>query len=111
VLSRLRFAYGPGYVDAGLSDFNIGDAMQADGTPIDLAFVDFVKVQCAIPNLSGTEMKAPQDMSLHPETTVSGSALNLLYETHAWELDMPELAAKVDGNTLTVSDGSKSKGI
>jgi hypothetical protein len=71
-------AYGaPGYVDAGTIDFNIADAVQADGAPIDLAFIDFVKVQCAIPDplASGTEMSAPQDMSLPPDTTINGAAL------------------------------------
>jgi hypothetical protein len=81
VLSKLSSPYGAsGYVDTGstwqgLSEFNIADAVQADGTPVDLAFIDFVKVQCAVHNDSGTEMEAPQDMSMPPDTTLTGAAL------------------------------------
>jgi hypothetical protein len=80
VLSRLDSPYyTSGYVDTSSSDvglgFNIADAVQADGAPIDLAFIDFVKVQCAIHNDSGTEMSAPQDTSLPPDTTINGAAL------------------------------------
>jgi hypothetical protein len=79
VLSRLSVSSASGYVDAGMTglipEFNIADAVQADGTPIDLAFIDFVKVQCAILNWSGTEMRAPQDTSISPETTINGSSL------------------------------------
>jgi hypothetical protein len=79
VLSQLHeWVSGPGYVDTITHQFNLADAVQADGTPIDLAFIDFVKVQCAIFNNSGTEMAAPQDAdaSLPPETLfISGAAL------------------------------------
>jgi hypothetical protein len=75
VLSRVAYPYGYGYVDTLTTEFSIADAVQADGTSIDLAFVDFVKVQCAIPDMSGTEMMAPQDASMPPETTINGVAL------------------------------------
>jgi hypothetical protein len=76
VLSRLDVSRGRGYVDGGFSyEFNIADAAQADGSPVDLAFIDFVKVQCAVGFMSGTETTAPQDMSLPPETTITGAAL------------------------------------
>jgi hypothetical protein len=75
VLSRL-WHYIPctGYVESGI-EFNIADAVQADGTPVDLAFIDFVKVQCAVDYMSGTEMDAPKDTSLPPETTITGAPL------------------------------------
>jgi hypothetical protein len=67
---------GLGYVDGnGPYELNIADAVQANGTPIDLAFIDFVKVQCAVHNGSGTEMTSPEDTSLPPDTTISGAAL------------------------------------
>jgi hypothetical protein len=62
-----------GYVDTMTYEFNLADAVQADGTPIDLAFIDFVKVQCVTG--SSTEMQAPQDTSLQPDTTINGAAL------------------------------------
>jgi hypothetical protein len=65
-----------GYVDSSvIYQFNIADAAQADGSPVDLDFIDFVKVQCAVHNDSGTEMMAPEDASMPPETTLSGAAL------------------------------------
>jgi hypothetical protein len=75
VLSHPSISYGSGYVDTLTFDFNLADAVQADGTPIDLAFIDFVKVQCAIHNGSGTEMTAPEDTSLPPDTIIRGAAL------------------------------------
>jgi hypothetical protein len=77
VLSQLDVSLNSrrGYVDTMTSEFNLADAVQADGAPIDLAFIDFVKVQCAIHNNSGTEMTAPQDTSLPPDATITGAAL------------------------------------
>jgi hypothetical protein len=75
VLSRINSSYGFGYVDTSTFEFSIADAVQADGTPVDLAFIDFVKVQCAVHNDSGTEMAAPEDTSMPPETTINGAAL------------------------------------
>jgi hypothetical protein len=74
-LSRIA-GFGSGYVDSDpLALFNLADAVQADGAPVNLAFIDFVKVQCAIHNNSGTEVGMPQDTSLPPETTMDGAAL------------------------------------
>jgi hypothetical protein len=75
VLSRLNDSFGLGYVDTGTIEFNIADAVQADGTPVDLAFIDFVKVQSACHDNSGTEMTAPEDTSIPPGGTISGAAL------------------------------------
>jgi hypothetical protein len=84
VLSHLEhddLDYAAGYVDIYQCDtFNIADAVQADGTPIDLAHIDFVKVQSACFNpykgedLS-TELAAPEDASMPADTAVTGLAL------------------------------------
>jgi hypothetical protein len=84
VLSHLEYDdldYTAGYVDIYKCDtFNIADAVQADGAPINLAYVDFVKVQSACFNpykgedLS-TELGAPEDTSMPADTAVRGEAL------------------------------------
>jgi hypothetical protein len=72
-----HYSYPYGYVDnvnsTGQSDnfrianFKISDAMQVDGTPVYLAYIDFVKVQCAVNEWAGglgeisTEMGLPVD--------------------------------------------------
>jgi hypothetical protein len=73
--------YSVGYVDIYKCDtFNIADAVQADGTPINLTYVDFVKVQSACFNpykgkdLS-TELAAPEDASMPADNAVMGEAL------------------------------------
>jgi hypothetical protein len=75
VLSWVAYSRGTGYVDTGTTEFNIADAAQANGAPVDLAFIDFVKVQDSTYSMSGTETSAPQDTSLPPETTITGAAL------------------------------------
>jgi formylglycine-generating enzyme required for sulfatase activity len=59
-----------GYVDTmGRPAFKISDAVQADGSPVHLAYIDFVKVQA----LSGTEFHTPEDMNIpNPEYLVEG---------------------------------------
>jgi hypothetical protein len=84
VLSHLEYddlAYTTGYVDIDKCDtFNIADAVQADGSPIDLSYIDFVKVQSACFNpykgedLS-TELSAPEDASLPADLAVTGATL------------------------------------
>jgi hypothetical protein len=83
VLSHLEYLldYSAGYVDIYKCDtFSIADAVQADGSPIDLAYIDFVKVQSACFNpykgedLS-TELAAPEDASMPADTAVRGMAL------------------------------------
>ncbi|MDR1586666.1 MAG: bacterial Ig-like domain-containing protein, partial [Treponema sp.] len=51
-------SYGWGYVDnaatsGSWSSFRISDAIQADGTPADLKYIDFVRVQTALSNDAG----------------------------------------------------------
>ncbi|MDR3123427.1 MAG: hypothetical protein LBU16_06565 [Treponema sp.] len=84
VLSHLEYHdldYSAGYVDIYKCDtFNIADAAQADGSPIDLAYIDFVKAQsaCFKPTLGkdlSTELAAPEDASMPPDTAVTGTAL------------------------------------
>jgi hypothetical protein len=83
VLSHLEYLldYTAGYVDIYQCDtFNIADAAQADGAPIDLAYIDFVKVQSACfdpykgEDLS-TELSAPEDTSMPADTAVFGAVL------------------------------------
>jgi hypothetical protein len=83
VLSHLEYLldYAAGYVDIYKCDtFNIADAVQADGTPADLAYIDFVKVQSACfepwrgKDLS-TELAAPEDASMPADTALRGTAL------------------------------------
>jgi hypothetical protein len=50
--------------------FKISDAVQADGSLVHLAYVDFVKVQA----LSSTEFHTPEDMNIpNPEYLIEGS--------------------------------------
>jgi formylglycine-generating enzyme required for sulfatase activity len=61
---------GQVYVDTpARPSFKISDAVQADGSPVDLAYIDFVKIQA----LSGTEFHTPEDMNIpNPEYLVEG---------------------------------------
>jgi hypothetical protein len=68
--------YGGGYVDdldadsAGASEFDIAKAVQVNGTPVTLQYIDFVKVQSAAQGWGpqtgemSTELSAPLDLSL-----------------------------------------------
>jgi hypothetical protein len=59
-----------GYVDTlARPAFEISNAVQADGSPVNLAYIDFVKIQA----LSGAEFHTPEDMNLpNPEYLVEG---------------------------------------
>ena len=69
-----HLAYGEGYVDnlPGKQDFKISDAIQADGSPVHLEYIDFVKVQTAAKDWYetwgevSTETGVPLDRSLMP---------------------------------------------
>jgi hypothetical protein len=79
VFSRLEYLldYSAGYVDIYKCDtFNIADAVQADGTPIDLAYIDFVKMRstCFDP-YKGEDLSAPEDTSMPADTAVTGARL------------------------------------
>jgi hypothetical protein len=64
-----------GYVDAyGDQRYNISDAIQVDGTPVDLSYVDFVKVQTSLNiwayifgEISTEIYTPPQDLSGPPD--------------------------------------------
>jgi hypothetical protein len=64
--------YGGGYVDdlGDVREFDIGSAVQVNGTPVNLAYIDFVKVQCAVQGFGpqtgelSTELSVPLDLSL-----------------------------------------------
>jgi hypothetical protein len=64
--------YGGGYVDdlSSAVEFDINNAIQMDGTPVHLKYVDFVKVQCAAQGFGpqtgevSTELTVPYDVSL-----------------------------------------------
>jgi formylglycine-generating enzyme required for sulfatase activity len=59
-----------GYVDGGSNKFRISDAVQQDGTPVHLAYIDFVKVQDVV---GGTEFRNPEDYHLNnPDRLVTG---------------------------------------
>ncbi|MDR0722291.1 MAG: hypothetical protein LBF75_05790 [Treponema sp.] len=67
-----HLAYGEGYVDnlPSKQDFSISDAVQADGSPMHLQYIDFVKVQTAAKDWYemwgevSTETGVPLDKSL-----------------------------------------------
>jgi hypothetical protein len=64
-----------GYVDTlARPAFKISDAIQADGAPVHLAYIDFVKVQsCSAGDAAGTEFQTPEDMHIpNPEYLVQG---------------------------------------
>jgi hypothetical protein len=64
-----------GYVDTmARPAFEISDAVQADGSPIDLTYIDFVKVQSLVlASRMGTEFHTPEDMHIiNPEYLVEG---------------------------------------
>ena len=76
-LSKLeRATITTGYVDSSPVYFNIVDAVQADGTPIDLVYIDFVKVQSALHEETfggvSTEMTEPEDTSMPITSRVYG---------------------------------------
>jgi hypothetical protein len=63
----------PGYVDTfSTNRFDISDAMQADGSPASLGYIDFVRIQCALLTEAGafgeisTEIAgAPSDLNMN----------------------------------------------
>jgi hypothetical protein len=67
-----------GYADTSDTRFSIADAVQADGSAIDLPFIDFVKVQTAVRGTAfggiSTELSAPEDASMPMEAELSGQA-------------------------------------
>jgi hypothetical protein len=64
--------FGGGYVDdvGEVTDFDISNAVQVNGTPVNLAYIDFVKVQTGLqgygPQMGemSTELSVPYDLSL-----------------------------------------------
>ncbi|MDR2803002.1 MAG: leucine-rich repeat domain-containing protein [Treponema sp.] len=68
-----------GYVDTSTTKFSIANAVQVDGSPADLDFIDFVKVQCAVSGTAfgglSTEMMVPMDAGLPPDNELSGAAV------------------------------------
>jgi formylglycine-generating enzyme required for sulfatase activity len=62
---------GPGYVDTmGPPDFDINNAVHVDGSPANLDYIDFVKIQAC----SGTEFLTPMDAQMRdPARVVQGS--------------------------------------
>jgi hypothetical protein len=64
--------YGGGYVDdlSDAAEFDINNAVQMGGTPVQLNYIDFVKVQCAAQGFGpqtgevSTELTVPLDLSL-----------------------------------------------
>jgi hypothetical protein len=73
-------AVGWGYVDImGTGGFDISNAIHVDGSPADLAYIDFVKVQCGPHEMAGifgeisTETGVPFDLHMpNPNLLIQG---------------------------------------
>jgi hypothetical protein len=71
-----------GYVDiVGTGRFKISDAIQVDGSPVHLAYIDFVKVQCGTFEMAGvfgeisTETGVPFDLNMpNPDLLIQGAS-------------------------------------
>jgi hypothetical protein len=100
----------PDYVDTvSASKFDISDAIQADGSPATLQYIDFVKIQCAVLEEAGifgeisTEVvTAPSDLNMpDPATLLTGAAAGP--GTYAYT------AVNNSGYTLSVTIGGQTK--
>jgi hypothetical protein len=110
---------GWGYVDiVGPERFRISDAMQMDGSPANLAYIDFVKVQCASHEMAGifgeisTETGEPFELSIpNPALLIQGTAVgNGQYTYRFVNTSGYALTVTVEGETfgLSTSGGEKT---
>jgi hypothetical protein len=107
----------PGYVDTvSTSKFDISDAMQADGTPATLQYIDFVKIQCAILEEAGifgeisTEVvAAPSDINMpDPAMLLTGVASGGNYTYTAVNSSGYPLAVTIGSQTQTLTPGGSA---
>jgi hypothetical protein len=98
-----------GFVDSFTIHFDIGDAIQRDGTPINLDYIDFVKVQCGMNRMAGvlgevsTETGVPYDISIpSPDYLLQGRPAGSAY---AYEF------VNNSGYDLTVNLGGQSRSL
>jgi hypothetical protein len=110
---------GWGYVDiVGPERFRISDAMQVDGSPVNLAYIDFVKVQCGSHDMAGifgeisTETGEPYDLSIpNPALLIQGMAAGGgQYSYRFVNTSGYALTVTVEGQTfgLSTSGGEKT---
>jgi hypothetical protein len=109
---------GWGYVDIGGPErFRISDAIQVDGTPANLAYIDFVKVQCGSHEMAGisgeisTETGVPFDLSIpNPALLVQGAdAGGGKYTYRFVNSSGYSLTVTVEGQTFQLGSGGGDK--
>jgi hypothetical protein len=120
--TRLDIAYNavpmPGYVDAiNNGRFSISNAILEDGTPVELAFIDFVKIVTAFHHWDplfgerSTELRAVTDRSMgDPDSHASGKDLyNGQYEYTFTNNSGYDLTIEIleGGETFTLVRGAK----
>ncbi|MDR2374879.1 MAG: hypothetical protein LBD96_00405, partial [Treponema sp.] len=108
----------PGYVDTvSTSAFDISNAMQADGSPADLMYIDFVRVQCALLAEAGafgeisTELvNAPSDLNMpDPGSLLAGvESGDGNYTYTAINNSGYSLSVSIGGQTKTLAPGGSS---
>jgi hypothetical protein len=105
---------GWGYVDiVGPERFRISDAMQMDGSPANLAYIDFVKVQCGFHEMVGmfgeisTETGVPFDLNMpNPNLLVQGTETGGGNYTYRFVNNSGyDLTVTLEGQTLALNAG------
>jgi hypothetical protein len=102
-----------GYVDVvDNGRVSLSNAIQADGTPVDLPFVDFVKIVTALHDTVSfggvsTEAKTPTDRFMpDPSKLITGKNLeNGTYEYSFTNNSGYALTVEFNGTTFVLSDG------
>jgi hypothetical protein len=108
-----------GYVDSmGQGRFKISDAMQVDGSPANLSYIDFVKVHTGANEMAGvfgeisTETGVPFDLDMpNPDLLIQGAAVgNGQYTYRFVNTSGYALTVTVEGETfgLSTSGGEKT---
>jgi hypothetical protein len=109
-----------GYVDCvGPQYYRISDAIQQDGSPIHLQYIDFVKVQCGVNDYQGvlgeisTETGVAYDASMpNPDLLIQGAdAGNGQYSYQFINSSGYDLGVTVEGQTFSLVRGGGQKTI
>jgi hypothetical protein len=92
-----------GYVDSYGSQFSIGDAIQVDGTPIFLSYIDFVKVQTGLNQHSSTFGEISTEIKNDPRYTGVPDPAKLLTGTSVGEGEYSYQFVNDSGYDLTIT--------
>jgi hypothetical protein len=113
-------AYIWGYVDCvGPQYYEISDAIQQDGSPANLQYIDFVKVQCAVNDYQGvfgevsTELGVAYDANMpNPDLLIQGKSIGVGQYTYEFiNTSGYALSVVVESQSFSLSSNGGQKTI